>query len=236
MIGSAHCSAVATCIARNAPARRDRSSPRRRTYATSPASRSSTRLTLRPSRTGEIHAIMGPNGAGKSTLAYVLGGRPGYEVTEGSRDLHALRHPRPCAGVMPCRRREGLAPGVARDDDGGVRPARHRAARARRGGAVPGLPISGRNPRRLLPPVPPRKPQFAAQSARREGPDRRRVHPPVEGQGGAARHGCRDAQAPGQRRLFRRREEARRDGPAGHHGPADSRCSTRPTAASTSTR
>nr|WP_294848853.1 Fe-S cluster assembly ATPase SufC [uncultured Sphingomonas sp.] len=34
--------------------------------------------------TGEVHAIMGPNGAGKSTLAYVLGGRPGYEVTEGS--------------------------------------------------------------------------------------------------------------------------------------------------------
>ncbi len=33
---------------------------------------------------GEIHAIMGPNGAGKSTLAYVLGGRPGYAVTEGS--------------------------------------------------------------------------------------------------------------------------------------------------------
>ena len=33
---------------------------------------------------GEVHAIMGPNGAGKSTLAYVLGGRPGYEVTGGS--------------------------------------------------------------------------------------------------------------------------------------------------------
>ena len=33
---------------------------------------------------GEVHAIMGPNGAGKSTLSYVLGGRPGYEVTEGS--------------------------------------------------------------------------------------------------------------------------------------------------------
>jgi Fe-S cluster assembly ATP-binding protein len=32
---------------------------------------------------GEVHAIMGPNGAGKSTLAYVLAGRPGYEVTEG---------------------------------------------------------------------------------------------------------------------------------------------------------
>jgi Fe-S cluster assembly ATP-binding protein len=33
---------------------------------------------------GEVHAIMGPNGAGKSTLGYVLGGREGYEVTEGS--------------------------------------------------------------------------------------------------------------------------------------------------------
>ncbi|WP_336145642.1 ATP-binding cassette domain-containing protein, partial [Klebsiella pneumoniae] len=33
---------------------------------------------------GEIHAIMGPNGAGKSTTGYVLGGRPGYEVTGGT--------------------------------------------------------------------------------------------------------------------------------------------------------
>ncbi len=33
---------------------------------------------------GEIHAIMGPNGAGKSTLSYILAGRFGYEVTEGS--------------------------------------------------------------------------------------------------------------------------------------------------------
>ena len=33
---------------------------------------------------GEIHAIMGPNGAGKSTLGYVLGGRPSYEVTQGT--------------------------------------------------------------------------------------------------------------------------------------------------------
>jgi Fe-S cluster assembly ATP-binding protein len=35
-------------------------------------------------KAGEVHAIMGPNGAGKSTLGYVLGGREGYEVTEGS--------------------------------------------------------------------------------------------------------------------------------------------------------
>lgn len=33
---------------------------------------------------GEVHAIMGPNGSGKSTLSYVLTGREGYEVTEGS--------------------------------------------------------------------------------------------------------------------------------------------------------
>ncbi|WP_324805795.1 Fe-S cluster assembly ATPase SufC [Sphingomonas sp. LY29] len=56
--------------------------------------------------TGEIHAIMGPNGAGKSTLAYALGGRPGYEVTDGSvtldgHDLLALEpHERAGAGLF----------------------------------------------------------------------------------------------------------------------------------------
>jgi Fe-S cluster assembly ATP-binding protein len=43
---------------------------------------------------GEVHAIMGPNGAGKSTLGYVLGGRPGYDVTEGSITFT----PTPCSG------------------------------------------------------------------------------------------------------------------------------------------
>ncbi len=33
---------------------------------------------------GSIHAIMGPNGSGKSTLSYVLAGREGYVVTQGS--------------------------------------------------------------------------------------------------------------------------------------------------------
>ncbi len=55
---------------------------------------------------GEVHAIMGPNGAGKSTLAYVLGGRPGYEVTAGSvifngEDLLAMDpHERAAAGMF----------------------------------------------------------------------------------------------------------------------------------------
>ncbi len=37
---------------------------------------------------GQVHAIMGPNGAGKSTLAYVLSGRDGYEVTQGTATLN----------------------------------------------------------------------------------------------------------------------------------------------------
>ena len=39
---------------------------------------------------GKVHAIMGPNGAGKSTLSYVLSGRDGYEVTDGSATLEGV--------------------------------------------------------------------------------------------------------------------------------------------------
>lgn len=55
---------------------------------------------------GEVHAIMGPNGSGKSTLSYLLSGREGYEVTEGSvtykgQDLLALSvDERAAAGVF----------------------------------------------------------------------------------------------------------------------------------------
>ena len=55
---------------------------------------------------GEIHAIMGPNGAGKSTLGYVLAGRPGYEVTdgtvafEGADLLDMAPHERAAAGLF----------------------------------------------------------------------------------------------------------------------------------------
>ena len=38
---------------------------------------------------GKVHAIMGPNGSGKSTLSYVLSGRDGYDVTDGTAFLEA---------------------------------------------------------------------------------------------------------------------------------------------------
>lgn len=39
---------------------------------------------------GMVHAIMGPNGSGKSTLSYVLSGKDGYEVTDGSATLEDI--------------------------------------------------------------------------------------------------------------------------------------------------
>lgn len=53
-----------------------------------------------------MFGLLGPNGAGKSTLSNVLGGKPGYEVTEGSvtfrgQDLLALDpHERAAAGLF----------------------------------------------------------------------------------------------------------------------------------------
>jgi Fe-S cluster assembly ATP-binding protein len=55
---------------------------------------------------GEIHAIMGPNGSGKSTLSYVLAGRDGYNITQGSILFHGkdlttmLPEERVAAGVF----------------------------------------------------------------------------------------------------------------------------------------
>ena len=61
-------------------------------------------LTLEVPR-GEVHAIMGPNGAGKSTLSYVLTGREGYEVTEGSVTLDG-------EDLLPLEANERAARGV----------------------------------------------------------------------------------------------------------------------------
>ncbi|MEO5641342.1 MAG: Fe-S cluster assembly ATPase SufC [Sphingomicrobium sp.] len=65
---------------------------------------------------GEIHAIMGPNGAGKSTLAYVLGGRPGYEVTGGSVRFSPTRH---------CEERSDEATQLETKESGLLRSARN---------------------------------------------------------------------------------------------------------------
>ena len=68
---------------------------------------------------GEVHAIMGPNGSGKSTLAYVLAGRSGYDVTEGSirfkgQDLLAMKpDERAAAGVFLAFQYPIEIPGVA---------------------------------------------------------------------------------------------------------------------------
>jgi Fe-S cluster assembly ATP-binding protein len=68
---------------------------------------------------GEVHAIMGPNGSGKSTLSYVLSGREGYEVTEGSvtyegEDLLALEpDSRAAKGVFLAFQYPIEIPGVA---------------------------------------------------------------------------------------------------------------------------
>lgn len=68
---------------------------------------------------GEVHAVMGPNGSGKSTLSYVLSGREGYEVTEGSvtfkgQDLLEMApHERAGAGVYLAFQYPVEIPGVS---------------------------------------------------------------------------------------------------------------------------
>ena len=68
---------------------------------------------------GEVHAIMGPNGSGKSTLAYVLAGRDGYDVTEGSITFHGkdlldlAPDARAAAGVFLAFQSPVEIPGVA---------------------------------------------------------------------------------------------------------------------------
>ena len=70
---------------------------------------------------GEVHAVMGPNGSGKSTLAFVLAGKPGYVVTQGSalyqgQDLLAMMpEDRARAGVFLSFQHPVEVPGVRLD-------------------------------------------------------------------------------------------------------------------------
>ena len=136
----------------------------------------------------EVHAVMGPNGSGKSTLAYALMGHPAYEITEGDILLDG-------ESILEMEADE----------------------RAQRGlflafqypHAVPGVTVAsflrsavnadaqGEERRRGRPGQDPRVPQAA---------DRR---------DGAAQGAEGDGRALPQRRLLRRREEARRDPPDG---------------------
>ena len=111
---------------------------------------------------GEVHAIMGPNGSGKSTLSHVIAGKPGYEVTGGEI-------------LFKGEDLLEMAPGSAR-----------------RQGRVPGVPVSGGNPRRRHHEFPAHRAERAAQGARRERVLDARV--PEEG-----------ARGRGLARTFRRR-------------------------------
>lgn len=68
---------------------------------------------------GAVHAIMGPNGSGKSTLSYVLSGREGYEVTQGTvsldgEDLLSMDiETRAAAGVFLAMQYPVAIPGVS---------------------------------------------------------------------------------------------------------------------------
>ena len=144
----------------------------------------SSRASTSRSTSNEVHAIMGPNGSGKSTLAYAIMGHPAYEITEG-RILF---------------------------DGEDITRARRRRARAAR--PLPRVPVPARDSRRHRDELPAHGDQRRPQGARRrrERPD---ADPGVP-QGAARADGPPEGQprarvALPQRRLLRRREEARRD-------------------------
>src|SRR6218665_768309 len=70
-------------------------------------------------KAGEVHAIMGPNGSGKSTLSYVLAGRDGYDITDGSiafdgeEIIEALAEERAARGIFLAFQYLLEIPGVA---------------------------------------------------------------------------------------------------------------------------
>ena len=136
---------------------------------------------------GEVHAIMGPNGSGKSTLAYVLAGKEDYKVTAGSVTWNG----EDLLAMAPSER------------------------------AAKGVFLAFQYPMEI--------PGVATMTFLRDGGERRAKSPrrarafdarflalrAREGEGAQDR--ARDAEAPAQCRLLRRREEAQRNfanGPA----------------------
>ena len=123
---------------------------------------------------GAVHAIMGPNGSGKSTLSYVLSGRDGYEVTDGSATLEGEDildlepEERAAAGLFLAFQYPVEIPGV-----GNMTFLRTAAERAEKGAG------RGRGQRRRFPEDDPREGEIAE--------DR-----------------CRDAEAPRERRVLGR--------------------------------
>ena len=134
---------------------------------------------------------------------------------------------------------------VAHHGQPGLRADRRRAAlprrgphgaRARRAGAqgrLPRLPVPRGDPGRLGRPVP--APGDGGAHGHR-GPLGPRGAPHAQRVDGPARHGPRVRRAAPQRGVLRRRAQAQRGPAARHARAATSRCSTRPTRASTSTR
>ena len=100
---------------------------------------------------GEVHAVMGRNGSGKSTLSYVLAGKEDYEVTEGEVLLD------------------------------GVNILEMDPSRARRGRAVPRVPVSDRDSGRRDDDLPQGGDERAAQGARRGRAVDARLHARGEG-------------------------------------------------------
>ena len=106
------------------------------------------------------------------------------------------------------------------------------AARSREGRSVPGVPVPGVDPGRVGRELPAHGDQ---RQARRADPGEGVPHA-AAARDRAARRGQSVHLAPPQRRLLRRREEARGDPADGDAGRPTSRSSTRRTRASTSTR
>ena len=139
---------------------------------------------------GEVHAIMGPNGSGKSTLASVLAGREDYEVTEGTVVFDGAD----IAEMAPEERaREGLFLAFQYPIE------------------LPGVSHA---------PVPPDGRQRGPRAPRAGAALGQRL-PDAHAREGRLRQPRPEAHEPlGQRGLLGRREEARRDLPDGHAGPA----------------